>query len=146
MNGMDDTGFISILREHGLQVTYQRLAIYQALYHSKEHPSAEEIHQQVGRRFSMISLGTVYKTLERFSEAGLIDKINPVAEVARYDANLMPHHHFVCVQCQAIYDLEGVSDDESPMRLDGYEDFKVLKRQVILRGYCPKCRPRGTES
>lgn len=143
MNGMDDTGFISILREHGLQVTYQRLAIYQALYNSKEHPSAEEIHQQVGRRFSMISLGTVYKTLERFSEAGLIDKINPVAEVARYDANLLPHHHFVCVKCQSIHDLQGVSSDDLPSPPEDFEGFKVLKKQIILRGYCPECVPKG---
>jgi Fe2+ or Zn2+ uptake regulation protein len=41
MEGQSEKDFIATLREHGLQVTYQRLAIYQALYYTKEHPSAE---------------------------------------------------------------------------------------------------------
>ena len=106
MEGKNDKDFIATLRDHGLQVTYQRLAIYQALYFTKEHPSAEVIYQQVKKRFPMISLGTVYKTLEKFYEVGLIQKVNPITEVARYDAITGPHHHMVCLQCQSIQDAD----------------------------------------
>jgi Fe2+ or Zn2+ uptake regulation protein len=41
MEVKNDKDFIATLRDHGLQVTYQRLAIYQALYFTKDHPSAE---------------------------------------------------------------------------------------------------------
>lgn len=47
MEGKNDKDFIVTLRDYGLQVTYQRLAIYQALYFTREHPSAEVIYQQV---------------------------------------------------------------------------------------------------
>ncbi len=145
MEAQDDFYFISKLREHGLQVTYQRLAIYKALCNSGAHPSAEEIHLQVGRRFSMISLGTIYKTLERFHEAGLVDKVNPATEVARYDAKVGPHHHFVCVRCHSIFDLDDDANEAEEPPLPELSGFKVLKRRVLFQGYCPACRPDKQE-
>ncbi|HOI93381.1 MAG TPA: transcriptional repressor [Syntrophobacter fumaroxidans] len=145
MEGRNDKDFIATLRGHGLQVTYQRLAIYQALYHTKEHPSAEVIYQQVKKRFPMISLGTVYKTLERFYEVGLIQKVSPVTEVARYDANTQPHHHMVCLECQSIQDAEDIVPEQKFASV-GKNGFRVLRQQVVLQGYCRGCRPDAAEN
>ncbi len=146
MEGNSDKDFIAILRDHGLQVTYQRLAIYQALYYTKEHPSAEVIYQQVKKRFPMISLGTVYKTLERFYEVGLVQKVSPVTEVARYDAKIDPHHHLVCLKCQSIQDVEGLVIDQK-ISLPEDSGFHILRHQVVLQGYCPHCKKtEGTQS
>ncbi len=144
MEGKNDKDFIATLRDHGLQVTYQRLAIYQALYFTKEHPSAEIIYQQVKKRFPMISLGTVYKTLEKFYEVGLIQKVSPVTEVARYDAMMAPHHHLVCLECQSIQDadvLVGVPTITLPEK----HGFHVVRQQVVLQGYCPGCKPNSSD-
>jgi Fur family peroxide stress response transcriptional regulator len=140
MEGKNDKDFIATLRDHGLQVTYQRLAIYQALYFTKEHPSAEVIYQQVKKRFPMISLGTVYKTLEKFYEVGLIQKVSPVTEVARYDAMTGPHHHMVCLQCQSIQDIEDTAGEQK-ISLPVKNGFHVVRQQVVLQGYCPGCKP-----
>lgn len=138
MEGKNDKDFIATLRDHGLQVTYQRLAIYQALYFTKEHPSAEIIYQQVKKRFPMISLGTVYKTLEKFYEVGLIQKVSPVTEVARYDAITGSHHHMVCLECQSIQDA-GIVED---LKVSAAEPngFEVVRQQVVFHGYCPACK------
>ena len=140
MEGKNDKDFIATLRDHGLQVTYQRLAIYQALYFTKEHPSAEVIYQQVKKRFPMISLGTVYKTLEKFFEVGLIQKVSPVTEVARYDAITGPHHHMVCLECQSIQDIEDTAQAQE-ISLPVKNGFQVVRQQVVLQGYCPGCKP-----
>ena len=139
MEGKKDKDFISTLRAHGLQVTYQRLAIYQILHHSKEHPSAEAVYQQVKKKFAMISLGTVYKTLEKFYEVGLIQKVSPITEVARYEAKTGPHHHMVCLQCQAILDAD-CAIDEPKIAVSGHRGFQVLRQQVVLHGYCTACK------
>ncbi len=130
--------YIGTLREHGLQVTYQRLAIYQALCATKEHLSAEEIHQQVKKRFPMISLGTVYKSLERLHAAGVIQKPMPTAEVVKYESNLSNHHHLVCLKCNAIFD---VSDPAltADICLNDCKDFRPVRHQVIIEGYCSSC-------
>jgi len=134
-----EVDFISVLRDHGLQVTYQRLAIYQALYHGAEHPSAEVIYQQVRKRFPMISLGTVYKTLERFYNVGLVQKVSPMTEVARYEATTEPHHHMICLKCHAIQDI---SDPllNGKISLPDDSGFHVLRHQVLVHGYCSECR------
>ncbi len=142
MEGKNDKDFIATLRDHGLQVTYQRLAIYQALYFTKEHPSAEVIYQQVKKRFPMISLGTVYKTLEKFYEVGLIQKVSPVTEVARYDAMTGPHHHMVCLECQSIQDIEDTAGEQQ-ISVPVKNGFQVVRQQVVLQGYCPGCKPSG---
>lgn len=139
MHAKNERDFIATLRDHGLQVTYQRLAIYQALFYMKEHPSAEGIYQHVKKRFPMISLGTVYKTLERFYEVGLIQKVSPVTEVARYDANIHPHHHMVCLECQSIVDVED-SVIENAVHFPEASGFQVTRHHVVLQGYCSNCR------
>lgn len=139
MEEINDKDFITTLREHGLQVTYQRLAIYQALYFTKEHPSAELIYQQVKKRFPMISLGTVYKTLEKFYEVGLIQKVSPLTEVARYDATVSSHYHMVCLKCQTIADVEGFEVTGNIPLPEG-NHFQVVRQQVVFQGYCSDCQ------
>jgi Fur family peroxide stress response transcriptional regulator len=140
MEGTKEKDFIATLREHGLQVTYPRLAIYQSLFNTKEHPSAETIYQQVRKRFPMISLGTVYKTLERFHDVGLIQKVSPMTEVARYDAIVDPHHHLVCLKCQMIQDVKD-SSFEKKISIPEGNGFQIVRQQVLFQGYCPDCLP-----
>lgn len=142
MKDMSDKDFIATLRDYGLQVTYQRLAIYQALYNSGEHPSADLIYQQVKKRFPMISLGTVYKTLERFFEVGLVQKVSPLTEVARYDAMITPHHHIVCLKCQSIRDIGVYPLDDTP-RPSQEHGYKILGHHVVFQGLCPECQVAG---
>jgi Fur family peroxide stress response transcriptional regulator len=145
MEGKNDKDFIATLRDHGLQVTYQRLAIYQALYFTREHPGAEVIFHQVKKRFPMISLGTVYKTLEKFFEVGLIQKVSPVTEVARYDARVNPHHHMVCLDCQSIRDAEDIIGEQK-FAINNKYGFQVVRQQVVLQGYCPGCKRNNAHS
>ncbi len=88
----------------------------------------------------MISLGTVYKTLEKFFEVGLIQKVSPVTEVARYDAMTGPHHHMVCLECQSIQDIEDITGDQK-ISIPVKNGFQVVRQQVVLQGYCPGCKP-----
>src|SRR5205085_7739482 len=91
--------FAQYCRSHGLSVTVQRLAIFEALAGSREHPSAEQIHRAVQRRIPTLSLGTVYKNLEALKAIGAVADVNPLHEEGRYEAALpgvaRPHHHLV---------------------------------------------------
>jgi Fur family peroxide stress response transcriptional regulator len=87
----------------------------------------------------MISLGTVYKTLERFHEVKLIQRVSPITDVARYEAKTSTHHHLICLECQTILDLEDPSLDEK-IQLPDDNGFQILQRQVVIQGLCPHCR------
>lgn len=136
MEKKNDVDVIAILRDHGLQVTYQRLAIYQALYNSKEHPNVEVIFQQVKKRFPMISLGTVYKTLETFHVVGLIKKVNSVNGISRYEAETELHHHMICEKCQSIHDIYELP---GAIQFPEKPGFKITRHQVIFHGCCENC-------
>ena len=139
MNPNSDLNLIQLLRDHGLQVTYQRLAIYSALLDS-QHQSTEEIHQKVKTRFPMISLGTMYKTLEKFSEVGLVEKIT-LTEVARYQTKTDSHGHLFCVKCQAIHDIDDPTVQYQLSLPEGH-GFTVIGQDITIKGYCPKCSER----
>jgi len=146
MKGRDDKDFIATLRDHGVQVTFQRLAIYQTLHSTnEEHPSADVIYQQVKKRFPMISVGTVYKTLEKFYEVGLIQKVSPITEVARYEVVTDPHHHMVCLECQSIRDADALVE-EPKISVSEPDEFQVVRRQVFLHGYCQACKDNIADS
>src|SRR5229473_2769350 len=101
---LDD--FAARCRAGGLAVTPQRLSIIQALLASTAHPRAEEIYAEVREVHPYISLATVHRTLETLCRIGEVRKVTALHDSARYDANLAPHQHVVCVGCRRIRDIE----------------------------------------
>jgi Fur family transcriptional regulator, peroxide stress response regulator len=144
----NDTGrFAAFCRAHGLSVTHQRLAIFEALASSREHPSAEQIHKAVQRRIPTLSLATVYKNLEALKGIGAVADVNALHEEARYEAALpgtgagQPHHHLVCVGCHRILDLHDSRLDG--LRLRDAQGFTVHSVRVQAEGLCPDCQRRS---
>lgn len=138
--------FASFCRAHGLSVTHQRLAIFEALAASREHPSAEQLHRAVQRRIPSLSLATVYKNLEALKAIGAVADVNPLHEEARYEAALpgtgagRPHHHLVCVSCKKVRDLH--DEDLDGLRVRDAQGFAVRAIRVQAEGLCPSCQAR----
>ena len=65
---MDMQSVADILRSHGFKVTPQRLAVYDALQNTTEHPNAEMLYNMLLPRYPAMSLATVYKTMEIFDQ------------------------------------------------------------------------------
>lgn len=142
---------IQKLRGHGIAVTPQRLAILASLQRRHDHPSAEKIYQEVRPQLPAISFNTVYKTLEILCRKGLILKVNPLHETARYDGETGLHAHLVCRRCHTIADL--YRQPEVPANLDKkdkkdkkavaeIQGFRVEYQALTLWGLCPQCRER----
>jgi Fur family peroxide stress response transcriptional regulator len=132
--------FTSRCKDLGIKVTPQRVAIYRELANTDQHPSAESIYQKIRNYYPNISLTTIYRTLETFEKLGLISVVNILYNAARYDANLEPHHHLVCIACKKVEDYY----DNSLMNLDiskkNLANYKVLGYTVQLNGICKDCR------
>jgi Fur family transcriptional regulator, peroxide stress response regulator len=129
-----------LLKEQHISVTPQRLEILKIIMSRYDHPSADNIYQEVRRQLPMISFNTVYKTLETFCQLGLITKINPLHEVARYDGNVSPHTHMVCTRCHKVEDFTWHWPEEVPLPSPGATGFKVDSLAVHLFGLCPHCQ------
>lgn len=132
------TAVIHRLREQGYRFTPQRMAIVQTILESPDHPSAEEIYQQVSAVFPMISLATVYKTLEILRDIGEVMEF-PVEGRTRYDGNLQPHVHLICERCHSVTDWsnDAISIPEEAIAPSG---FRPRYYRLEVHGLCPRCQ------
>ncbi len=131
--------FAEILKEKGLKVTPQRLAVYSALKNTKSHPSAEDIHKMLLTDNPSISLATVYKTLDSFKSAGLIKELNFCFEHSNYDADISDHQHIVCTSCRRVFDVYYTPEKTMREEVEKISGFKIDEEQVVFYGTCPEC-------
>ena len=129
------------VRAVGLKLTPQRYAVLDFLVHSREHPTADQISAALNRRFPRASRATIYNTLNALHDAGLIHEVYMDDAVARFDANLDQHHHFVCRICDKLEDVPFEAVGELPTSKLG-RGYKVENYEIVLRGVCPGCRER----
>ena len=134
--------FIAQCRAAGLSVTHQRLAIFEAVQaNCNRHPSAEIIYQTVRDRYPTVSFNTIYKNLEIFEELGIVVKVNPLYNEARYDVDVRPHHHLICRQCKKIVDVHDEKLDRVLSPVEADDGFKVENWTVQFTGLCSECQP-----
>lgn len=127
-------------KHHRLKVTPQRAAIYKALAETTLHPTADDLYQKVLKDYPMISPNTVYYTLSTLKNVGLVKEVNYWHDRARFDANVTPHHHLICLDCRAIFDIEDRSLNQIRQKAKIPKDFQVLSHQVEFYGYCSSCQ------
>jgi Fur family ferric uptake transcriptional regulator len=120
------------------RTTQQLVAIYDALTAACDHPTAEELLRRVRRSLPRISLGTVYRNLEKLRAQGRVHVLHLGRSVARYDAVLGDHDHFLCEGCGAVADIDGLPRAAGPAWLSR-EGYVVRTSRVSLHGLCPSC-------
>jgi len=103
---MDDQEIIDLFRENEFKVTVQRLAICKFIFSREDHPSADQIYQELKIDYPTISLGTIYKTLHLLKELGLIQELGFNAGSIRYDPDMELHINMVCSKCGKISDYK----------------------------------------
>ncbi len=96
--------YSELLREHGLKVTPQRVAVLEALDGLRNHPTADQIIEYIRANHPNVAIGTVYRTLETFAGRGLISRVQTEADVMRYDGVRGKHHHLYCADTERIED------------------------------------------
>ena len=136
------TDFAQLSRRAGLPITHQRQVIYNVLIGMPGHPSPEEVYARVRKRIPSISLATVYKNLNRFLKAGLLQEMSMHHGSLRVEVNDHPHHHLVCSSCKKIEDIE--SDQIGPLHVRGRlpKGFAVQRFSVDVIGLCARCRDK----
>ena len=126
-------------KENGLSMTPQRLAIYKELIKSRDHPSAENIYTRIRTIFPDIAIDTVYRTMSTFSQIGVVHVVEGYGEAKRYDPDMEPHHHFRCMHCNKIVDIDGNTFGKLkiPNRLK--QKYNVSNVKIVLEGECDRC-------
>ena len=132
--------FVARCHERGIAVTPQRLAVIGALLASENHPSPHELCAVVRRKHPHVSLATVHRILEQFCEAGEARKVTLLHDVARYDGNVEPHHHVLCVRCRRVTDLEIPEVDKLLEGRPSLGEFTLLRCSQEIEAHCGRCQ------
>jgi Fur family peroxide stress response transcriptional regulator len=132
-------------KQAGVRLTPQRLEIFREVAASLDHPDAEAVFRRTRDRMSTVSLDTVYRTLSLLKDLGLVVALGPRRESVRFDANLRPHHHYVCLRCGMTRDIESAELSVSAIPDAVRELGSVITTQVEVQGICRPClrRPPG---
>jgi Fe2+ or Zn2+ uptake regulation protein len=134
-----DTDPREILRDHGLRITAQRLAVLRAVS-DEPHVTADVVAGAVRGEIGTISIQAVYDALATLTENGLLRRIQPAGSPARYENRVGDnHHHVICRVCDRMVDVDCAVGD--PPCLTAVEDFgyQIDEAEVIYWGRCPEC-------
>src|SRR5688572_29771543 len=94
-----------LLRQRGIQVTAQRLAVLRAVS-AQPHISADAVAEAVRTEIGAISLQSVYDALGLLVSEGLVRRIQPAGSPARYEDRVGDnHHHLICRICGRVVDI-----------------------------------------
>lgn len=95
----------SLLRQHGISPTQQRVEIACILFAQPQHLSADQVLTLVNGDQARVSKATVYNTLGLFARKGLIREVIVDPTKVFYDPTTVPHHHFYNVDTGTLMDI-----------------------------------------
>lgn len=132
----------TLLRQAGLRVTPQRIAVLETLSTGRHLATCQEVWRRAHRRTPAVGLVTAYRILERMREEGLVEQVD-IGGIAHFGLADHHHEHAICQRCGAIEATDQCFlDSLSGTRLVG-SGFLVQGHRLDLLGVCHACQRAG---
>jgi Fur family ferric uptake transcriptional regulator len=133
-------GLAELLREHGLQVTAQRIAVMRAVA-VHPHGTADDVAEEARSEIGAISRQAVYDALGILANKGLIRRIQPAGSPARFENRVADnHHHLVCRSCGRMVDVDCAVGDTPCLTAHSDAGYSIDEAEVVYWGHCPACQ------
>ena len=134
----------SRLRGAGTRVTGQRALILEIIQEGEGHLDASEIHRRARLKEPRLSLSTVYRTLRRFKDLGLVDEVHIDDALHHYEAKqTAQHHHLICLDCGQVIEFSYPLIRELRKMVPDVRGFDFVSAELRAVGYCSRCRRSG---
>jgi Fur family ferric uptake transcriptional regulator len=122
--------------------TKQKKAIREAFASARRPLSPEEAQLEASKFVKGISVATIYRNIHALVEDAWLSTVEIPGQPSRYEiAGKGHHHHFHCMDCGRIYDLEGCTLQPKPKLPGG---FRVTSHELFLYGRCAQCATNGS--
>lgn len=129
----------NLLREQGVQVTAQRLAVLRAVS-DRPHSTADDVAEVVRAGIGTISRQAVYDALNILAEKGIIRRIQPAGSPALYEDRVDDnHHHVICRLCGRAADVDCAVGETPCLTAADDSGYQIDEAEVIYWGTCPEC-------
>jgi Fur family peroxide stress response transcriptional regulator len=129
--------YTDTLRSHNLKATPQRLAITDILY-AHGHISIESLYDVMIKKFSSISLATIYKNINLMLENSFIQEVKLPNQKSVFELTKHSHSHVMCEKCGTINDIT-IDLNAIVSTVSTLENFEVSKADLVLSGVCKNC-------
>jgi Fe2+ or Zn2+ uptake regulation protein len=130
---------VDLLRERGVQVTAQRLAVLRAVS-ARPHCTADDIAGDVRAEIGTISRQAVYDALGMLADKGLIRRIQPAGSPALYEDRVGDnHHHVICRNCGNTADVDCAVGHAPCLNAAHDAGYQIDEAEVVFWGTCPTC-------
>ncbi|MHC4066257.1 MAG: Fur family transcriptional regulator [Planctomycetota bacterium] len=128
-----------LLRQNGVQVTAQRLAVLRAVS-DRPHGTADDVAEAVRVEIGTISRQAVYDALGMLAAKGLVRRIQPAGSPARYEGRVGDnHHHLICRDCGRMVDVDCAVGDTPCLNAADDSGYEIDEAEVVFWGRCPQC-------
>jgi len=139
VSGVTSGDHAGLLRQHGLQVTAQRLAVLRAVS-LRSHATADDVYNLVRAEIGAISRQAVYDALGALGDKGLLRRIQPSRSPARYEDRVGDnHHHLICRDCGRMVDVDCAVGDTPCLTAADASGYEIDEAEVVYWGRCPAC-------
>lgn len=128
-----------LLRERGLRVTAQRLAVLRAVT-AEPHVTADTVAETVRAEIGSISLQAVYDVLGALVDVDLVRRIQPAGSPARFEARVGDnHHHVICRVCGRTADVDCAVGFTPCLTAADDKGYEIDEAEIVYWGRCPEC-------
>lgn len=135
-----------LLRQRGIQVTAQRLAVLRVVT-GQPHITADAVAEAVRAEIGAISLQSVYDALGILVAEGLIRRIQPAGSAARFEDRVGDnHHHLICRICGRLVDVDCAVGSAPCLSAVDDMGYEIDEAEVAYWGRCPDCLARSGAS
>jgi Fur family ferric uptake transcriptional regulator len=132
-----------LLRQRGIQVTAQRLAVFRAVS-AQPHITADAVAAAARTEIGAISLQSVYDALDLLVAEGLVRRIQPAGSPARFEDRIGDnHHHLICRICGRVVDVDCATGAAPCLTASDHMGYEIDEAEVAYWGRCPDCVAQG---
>lgn len=129
-----------LLRSANQRATPQRLMILAVLQEADNHLTADEVFQRLGPLSSALNRSTVYRTLERFRDDGIVSETDLGGGVRVFELlDRQRHHHLICRSCDGMIEMEDDAVEAMRVAIRAQYGFEPQIDHLAVWGQCAAC-------
>lgn len=137
-----EASWLDSLQKHGYRITSSRRAVVQALVKTDQSLTAADLYQRSRAKHKRLGLVSVYRTLDKLEELGLVQRVHRPDGCHAYISALQGHQHLLlCESCGRVEVFKGDDLKDFTHRLEGESGFEIHEHWLQFFGLCQECKP-----
>jgi len=128
--------FVEFLKAKDSRITQARRIVFEQVFSRHDHFRADDLAAELASGANHVSRGTVYRTLDLMTEAGLVQKIRDQDVHAHYEHiyGHGRHHHLICEDTGEFIEFASQELSDEINRICKKHKFKPRLHRIVVFG------------